>query len=133
MDSKGNSAGFTGKNNIGFADHFSGQDFVCAGNMLSGKEVLNAVSESFSKSKGELADRLVKALLSGKKVGGDKRNKAYGSASLLVVRNNHGPLGIGDRYVDLRVDYSKQPVEDLKKLLRKRKKVESFFSNEFDY
>ncbi|HKL24197.1 MAG TPA: DUF1028 domain-containing protein, partial [Candidatus Nanoarchaeia archaeon] len=65
MDSKGNSAGFTGKNNIGFANHFSSKNFICAGNMLSGEEVLKAVSESFSKSKGRLQDKLIKGLLAG--------------------------------------------------------------------
>ena len=77
MNINGKSAGFTGEGNVEFAGHLEGKDFICAGNMLSGKQVLDAVSNSFSKSKGLLADRLINALLSGEKAGGDKRDKPY--------------------------------------------------------
>ncbi len=133
MDSNGKSAGFTGEGNVEFAGHLEGKNFICAGNMLSGKQVLDAVSNSFSKFKGKLADRLIKALLSGEEAGGDKRDKPYGSASLFIVKENHGPLGIGDRYIDLRIDYSATPIQDLKELLKNRKKVDSFFSSKFKY
>ncbi len=133
MDFNGNSAGFTGEGNVGFAGHVRGRNFICAGNMISGKQVLDTVSSSFSKSKGNLAGRLIQAILAGEKVGGDKRDDPLGSASLFIVKENRGPLGIGDRYIDLRIDYSKNPIQDLKELLKSRMNVESFFSSEFNY
>ncbi|OGJ18879.1 hypothetical protein A3K73_07140 [Candidatus Pacearchaeota archaeon RBG_13_36_9] len=133
INARGESAGFTGKGNVDFAGHISGRDFICAGNMLAGKEVLDAVSKTFIKSKGNLADRLIKSLIAGEKVGGDKRNKPYGSASLFIVKKNKGPLGIGDRWIDLRIDCSATPIQDLKDLLKKRMKADNFFSSNFKY
>jgi len=122
------SACFTGKKTIHFAGHVSGKDFVCAGNTLVGRQVLDALSKTFVKSKGNLADRLIKSLIAGEKVGGDKRNKPYGSASLFVVKKDKGPCGIGDRWIDLRIDYSTTPIQDLQVLLEKRMEIEKFYS-----
>lgn len=133
MNWKGESSGFTGKGNVEFACHLNGKNFICAGNMLIGKKVLEEVSKSFIKSKGKLAERLIKSLEAGQKVGGDKRNKSYGSTSLFLVKDKHGPLGIGDRYIDLRVDYSGTPVKDLKKIYKKRMELDSFFSEKYKY
>jgi uncharacterized Ntn-hydrolase superfamily protein len=123
LNKKGTSAGFTGKKNVDFAGHVSGKDFVCAGNMLTGKEVLGKMSKAFVRSKGELADRLINALIAGEKAGGDKRNKPYGSASLFIVKKNGGPMNIGDRYIDLRIDYSNKPIQELQFLLQKRREI----------
>ncbi|MGV8141135.1 MAG: DUF1028 domain-containing protein [Candidatus Woesearchaeota archaeon] len=123
INDSGKSAGFTGKKNVEFAGHISGKDFICAGNMLAGKGVIDAVSSEFSKSKGELADRLIKSLIAGEKAGGDKRNKPYGSASLFIVKKNGGPMNIGDRYIDLRIDYSNKPISELQFLLQKRREI----------
>jgi len=133
INAGGESAGFTGNGNVDFAGHISGRYFICAGNMLAGKEVLDTVSKTFVKSKGNLADRLIKSLIAGEKVGGDKRNRPYGSASLFIVKKNKGPLGIGDRWIDLRIDYSTTPIQDLKDLLKKRMKVDNFFSSKYKY
>jgi len=133
MNSAGESAGFTGEGNVDFAGHISGKGFICAGNMLASRNVLDAVSRSFLKSKGSLAGRLINSLIAGDKIGGDKRDKPYGSASLFIVKNNKGPLGIGDRWIDLRIDYSFTPISDLKRLLKERMKVDNFYSARYRY
>ena len=133
MNAKGVSAGYIGSGNVFYAGHLKGKDFICAGNMLVGKKVLDAMEKSFSKSKGELHDRLMKALIAGEKVGGDKRDLPYGSSSLFIVKKNKGPLGMGDKYIDLRVDFSKTPVSDLQELLKFRLKVDHFYSSDFEY
>lgn len=117
MDFKGQSAGFTGKSNVSWAGHLLGNNFICAGNMLVGEEVLNAIKKSFESSKGSLAEKLVKSLLAGEKAGGDKRKRKFGSAGLIVEKENYGVLNIGNRYIDLRVDYSPNAILDLQKLL----------------
>ncbi len=133
MDKTGKSFGFTGKENEGYAGEVSGKDFICAGNMLASEKVLKAISKTFTSSKENLTERLMKCLIAGEKAGGDKRDEVYGSASLLVVKKNKGLFGLGDRWLDLRIDYSKNPIKDLKELLSKRKKFEFLFSSEFKY
>jgi len=123
MNSKGESAGFTGKDNVFWAGHLSGKDFICAGNMLIREKVLNNVKKSFENSKGDLSERLIKSLLAGEKAGGDKRNRKFGSAALIIEKKNYGFLGIGNRYIDLRVDYSKNAIRDLKELLKIKLKL----------
>lgn len=123
LNKKGTSAGFTGKKNVDYAGHISGKDFICAGNMLARKEVLDAMSRSFIKSRGELADRLIGALISGEKAGGDKRDKPYASASLFIVKKDSGPMNIGDRYIDLRIDYGREPIKELQFILQKRREI----------
>ena len=118
MNSKGESAGFSGNENVGWKGHLSGKNFICAGNMLVGEEVLNAIKDTFENSKGNLSERLIKSLSAGEKVGGDKRKKKFGSAGLIIEKENYGIFGLGDRYIDLRVDNSEDAIADLNKLLR---------------
>lgn len=124
MNSKGESAGFSGNKNVEWKGHLSGNNFICAGNMLIGERVLLEIKKTFEKSKGSLAERLIKSLIAGEKVGGDKRKRKFGSAGLIVEKKNYGVLNIGDRYIDLRVDYSSHAIKDLQKLLNVK------FSNE---
>lgn len=124
MNFKGESAGFSGEKNVCWKGHLSGKDFICAGNMLVGEEVLNAIKTTFEKSKGNLAVRLIKCLIAGENVGGDKRNRRFGSAALIIEKENYGVMGLGNRYIDLRVDYSSHAINDLQKLLKVK------FSNE---
>jgi uncharacterized Ntn-hydrolase superfamily protein len=63
---------------------------------------------------------MLAALEAADKAGGDKRGKQ--SAAILVVRDKTGPNGFGDRYIDLRVDDHKEPVEELARILNLRLK-----------
>ena len=68
--------------------------------MVSDQTVKN-LAETFERSRGSLADRLMAALKAGQAGGGDKRGMQ--SAALLVVRKNGGYLGANDRFIDIRV------------------------------
>ena len=68
--------------------------------MVSDQTVKN-LAETFERTKGNLADRLMAALKAGQAGGGDKRGMQ--SAALLVVRKNGGYLGANDRFIDIRV------------------------------
>jgi uncharacterized Ntn-hydrolase superfamily protein len=57
-----------------------------------------------------LAERLLKALETGQKIGGDKRGKA--SAALKVY-------GQKDLWIDLRVDFHPNPVMELKRIFER--------------
>jgi uncharacterized Ntn-hydrolase superfamily protein len=115
VDAKGGAAAHTGADCHDWAGHRVGAGFTCQGNILTGAETLDAMAEAFTGTQGELADRLVAALLAGDTVGGDRRGKQ--SAALLVVRPKGGYGGNTDRYIDLRVDDHPQPVRELERLV----------------
>ncbi len=116
VDAQGRAAAHTGTDCHGWAGHKLGEGFACQGNILTGPETLEAMAEAYQKTGGELADRLVAALLAGETVGGDKRGKQ--AAGVLVVKAGGGYGGDNDRYIDLRVDDDEEPVEKLVKLVK---------------
>lgn len=115
VDQNGNAAAHTGKDCFDWAGHKIGQGYTCQGNILTGGDTLDAMAEAFENTQGELADRLLAALLAGDTTGGDSRGKQ--SAGLLVVKANGGYGGDTDRYLDLRVDDDPEPVKRLESLL----------------
>jgi uncharacterized Ntn-hydrolase superfamily protein len=115
VDAQGGTAAHTGSECFDWAGHKIGEGFTCQGNILTGGETLDAMAETFTSARGELADRLVAALLAGDTVGGDRRGKQ--GAAVLVVRANAGYGGDNDRYLDLRVDDDPEPVQKLVKLV----------------
>ncbi len=115
VDSFGNAAAHTGASCYDYAGHVLGEGFCCQGNILTGKETLDAMAAAFTESDGELSDRLTVALAAGDNAGGDKRGKQ--AAAVLVVKANAGYGGDNDRYLDLRVDDHPDPVTELKKLV----------------
>jgi len=117
IDKDGRTAAFTGKRTIDWKGHFVGENYAVAGNMLVGNKVIETMADKFENSKGELAERLLKALEAGQKAGGDKRGKV--SAALLVV----GGRQIETRpFLDLRVDEHKDPVRELRRIYETYKK-----------
>ena len=120
VDANGNVSNYTGEECHDWAGAISGEHFTAQGNILIGEEVVKAMGATFENSKGELADRLLDALIAGQEKGGDKRGQQ--SAALYVVRKNGGYSGFNDRYVDLRVDDHEKPIQELKRLLDIHKK-----------
>lgn len=111
VDASGGSASFTGDECMPWANGMSGEGFACQGNILVGPEVVDGMARAFQAAEGELADRLVAALVAGDAAGGDRRGRQ--SAALLVVRDGAGYDGRNDRYIDLRVDDHADPVAEL--------------------
>jgi len=115
VDVQGGAAAHTGEDCFEYAGHWVGDGFTCQGNILTGRNVLEAMARTFQASKGELADRLVAALLAGDRAGGDRRGRQ--AAGVLVVKADGGYGGDNDRYLDLRVDDHPDPVVRLGELL----------------
>jgi uncharacterized Ntn-hydrolase superfamily protein len=120
VDSKGNPAAFTGKYCYDYAGHIIGNNFTVQGNILAGEEVLEAMAKE-AEGKGRIYEKILNALKSGESKGGDKRGKQ--SAAIIVVKRpvsntekEFDPLIIG-KYIDLRVDDSKDPLRDLENML----------------
>jgi len=116
VDARGRVAAFTGSRCIDWKGHKFGKHVVALGNILVGERVLDAMLEAYESTEGELVDKLLAALEAGDRAGGDRRGKQ--SAAILVVRENGGFLGFGDRYVDLRVDDHPEPVLELIRIFR---------------
>jgi uncharacterized Ntn-hydrolase superfamily protein len=100
--------GFTGSECTDSKGHVLGDDFAVAGNILVSKRVLEAMADAFRESKGELPHRLLRVLVAGQEVGGDKRGKM--SATLLIASSKP------KLYHDLRVDCHDHPLDELKRV-----------------
>jgi uncharacterized Ntn-hydrolase superfamily protein len=115
IDAKGNAAAFTGKKCLQWAGSKTGPNYSAQGNILASSKVVENMGKQFESSKGDLADRLVDALIGGDKAGGDARGRQ--SASLLVIKKGGGRAGYGDKNIDLRVEDHRNPIIELKRLL----------------
>jgi uncharacterized Ntn-hydrolase superfamily protein len=114
IDAKGNAATYTGDSCLTWAGGKTGKNYVCQGNILTGKEVVDSMAAAFENSKGELAVRLLDAMEAGQRQGGDSRGMQ--SMALLVVKDQGGYAGYSDRYIDLRVDDARNPFTEMRRL-----------------
>jgi len=115
IDQKGGTATFTGKSCYAWAGGVTGVNFAAQGNILVGERVVDALADTFTKTKGNLPSRLYATLLAGDRAGGDRRGRQ--SAAILVVKPKGGYGGFNDRWVDYRVDDHPDPVIRLGELL----------------
>ncbi|MCS6903105.1 MAG: DUF1028 domain-containing protein [Candidatus Bipolaricaulota bacterium] len=115
IDSQGHIAQHTGTECLEWAGHKSGKNWAAQGNILVGREVLDAMGEAFEKSEGILAEKLMAALEAAQAAGGDRRGQQAGG--ILVVRPNAYFDGVYDRLVDVRVDDHPEPIKELRRLL----------------
>lgn len=111
VGSDGAGAAWTGGECTEWRGHRTGPDHAVQGNMLTGPEVLDAMSEAFGEDRElQLEERLLRALEAGQGAGGDKRGKQ--AAGLAVIgREDY-------RRVDLRVDEHADPVRELRRVFR---------------
>ncbi len=116
VDSKGQSASYTGVKCIAAAGNIAGDNYSVQANMMLNNTVWGAMSEAFKQSTGPLAERLITALEAAQKEGGDIRGKQ--SACLLVVRGKATGNLWEDRLIDLRVEDNPNPISELKRLLK---------------
>lgn len=111
VDANGNSATFTGEKCYDWAGGKAGKHYATQGNILVGKETVEALASTFEETTGSLAERLLKALDAGQAAGGDSRGKQ--SAAIYIVKEKGGYLEANDRYIDLRVDDHPDPIKEL--------------------
>ncbi len=131
IDSKGNAASWSGGecfdwagglvgtnsaiNNFGRkGEIIVGKGFAAQGNILVGKETVEALANTFRNTKGSLADRLLASLIAGGKAGGDRRGEQ--SAALLVKRAGAGYDNTTDDLVDISVYDHQKPLQELERL-----------------
>jgi uncharacterized Ntn-hydrolase superfamily protein len=108
---RGDPAIHTGAKGLGITGAALGTDAVAAGNLLASADVPTAMLRAFDNAKGVLAERLLAGLSAGLAAGGEA-GPVY-SAGVAVVRDVAWPI------VDLRVDWSNDPVGDLRDLWKR--------------
>lgn len=110
---------YTGAKCFPWAGGLTGEDYACQGNILVSEDTVQAMARTFEETAGLLCDRLLAALVAGQAAGGDSRGQQ--SAALLVVRERGGYGGFNDRFIDLRVDDSSHPIDELQRILQLHK------------
>lgn len=142
VDARGNTASWTGDSTFDWAGGtvggqaarrsggqgqlIAGRGYAAQANIMVSDATVRGMAETFERTRGSLADRLLAALKAGQAGGGDKRGMQ--SAALLVVRKNAGYLGLNDRYIDLRVYDAVDPIQELDRLYQLHKLY--FFTSE---
>ncbi|MBA2617832.1 MAG: DUF1028 domain-containing protein [Rubrobacter sp.] len=114
VDARGRAATYTGSRCFDWAGGVTGEHYAAQGNILVGRETVEAMAKTYEETGGEFAARLLAALGAGQEAGGDSRGRQ--SAALLVVREGGGYGGDNDRVIDLRVDDHPGPIEELARL-----------------
>jgi uncharacterized Ntn-hydrolase superfamily protein len=95
----------------GWAGSCAGSCCVALGNGLAGADVVEEMVRTFERSHLSLAERLMAALESGQRAGGDIRGQQ--SAALLVVRRDGGYGSLDDRHVVISVYDHEHPIDEL--------------------
>ena len=115
VDSRGHVAAHTGIHCIPDAGDTTGNGYSVQANLMSNKKVWPAMAKAYETSNGDLAERLLAALEAGQKAGGDIRGQQ--SAAIVIVKGRRSNRPWADRVMDLRVEDSKQPIVELRRLV----------------
>ena len=116
IDARGNVAAHTGTKAISAAGHQVGKNYAVQANLMRSDAVWPAMAKAFESTRGDLADRIMAALVAGQSAGGDIRGRQ--SAALLIVRGKSTGKSWSDKLFDLRVEDSADPIGELKRLVR---------------
>lgn len=114
VDLQGNAVTYTGKSCYNWAGGLTGDGVTAQGNILVSEDTVNSMIDTYLKTRGDLAERLLSALEAGQKAGGDSRGQQ--SANLLVHKKNAGYGGGSDVYIDVRVDDHPQATSELRRV-----------------
>ena len=116
IDVNGSVAAHTGENCIYAAGHKVGPNFSVQANLMEKETVWMAMANAFEKTEGDLAEKMMSSLEAAENEGGDLRGKQ--SASLLIVTGEPTGIEWKDIIMDIRVDDHKEPLKELRRLIR---------------
>jgi uncharacterized Ntn-hydrolase superfamily protein len=115
VDAQGNVAVHTGTKCIEAAGHYQGSHFCVQANLMLRNTVWTAMAQAFETTDGDLAQRMMAALVAAEAEGGDMRGQQ--SAALRVVSAKLSNSPWGGQVFDLRVDDHPEPLKELQRLL----------------
>lgn len=110
VDRLGSSAVHSGRNVLGLWGEAQGDSCAAGGNILASATIPQVMTGAFERTPGSLAERLMTALEAGLAAGGEAG--PVHSAGLKIVDKLSWP------YIDLRIDWSENPVAELRSALR---------------
>lgn len=117
LDVQGRIAAHTGSKCIKYAGHKIGDNFSVQANMMLSNKVWPKMIETFKKNNDlPLPERIIKTLEAAESVGGDIRGMQ--SAALLIVKDEPIEDKWEDPLIDLRVEDHKEPLKELRRLLK---------------
>src|SRR5262245_11520389 len=116
VDAKGNVAAHTGKQTIPMAGHQTGAGFSVQANIMADAKVWPAMAKAYEAAQGPLAEKLLAALDAAQAAGGDLRGMQ--SAAILIVDGTRSDEAYKHIKLNLRVDDSPKPLEELRRLYR---------------
>ena len=116
VDARGNVGVHTGSRCISYASHRTGKSYSVQANIMAKPTVPAAMVKAFESTTGDLAERMLAALDAAEAEGGDLRGRQ--SAAMLVVSGEPTGDPWKDRIVDLEVADHKDPLGELRRLLR---------------
>lgn len=116
VDARGQVAVHSGRNCIAEAGHLSGDGWSVQANMMKNPSVWPAMADTFQAATGDLAERMMAALLAAQQAGGDIRGKQ--SAALLVVDEKKTEKPWEHVLFNIRVDDHPEPLAELQRLLK---------------
>jgi hypothetical protein len=114
VDAQGKAAAYTGAHCYRFAAHQTSSGVSAQGNMLRSAGTPEAMVRAFDGAGGDLAERLLAALLAAEAHGGDARGR-QAAALMVVAAEQDAPAG--PPLVDVRVEDSPDPLAELRRLL----------------
>ncbi len=119
IDMQGRSAAFTGAENGSWAGSRQGTNYTVQGNVLVGRQVIDAVADHFESTAGvkmPLAERMILALEAGQQTGGDKRRGNLQSAAIRVA--DPADPGRGGDHLTVSIDVGEHPtpVQEMKRI-----------------
>lgn len=115
IDARGRAAAHTGSRNIPEAGHIVGENYAVQANLMLNGQVWPDMARAFEAAKGDLAERMMRALNAAQAAGGDIRGKQ--SAALVIVAGKNTGKPWDDRRFDLRVEDDPEPLKELRRLL----------------
>lgn len=93
---RGESAAYTGVNCLNYKNHATGPGYAVQGNILLGQVIIDTIRNTFLRTRGPLADRMMAALEAAKIVGADTRCASRGTSSqsgfIKIVRIGDGAV-----------------------------------------
>lgn len=115
IDAQGRIAVHTGECCIQAAGHVSGNGFSIQANMMKNDSVWPAMEKAYLSAEGDLANRMLAALMAAQTAGGDIRGKQ--SAAMLVAKGEKDNEPWRHVIINLRVDDHPEPLKELERLL----------------
>jgi uncharacterized Ntn-hydrolase superfamily protein len=132
----GESAAYTGANCLDYKNHATGPGYSVQGNILLGQVIIDTMRNTFLRTAGPLADRLMKALEAAKIIGADtrcaSRNTSSQSGFIKVVRIGDGAVPYLQKVVPTTAS-GVEPIDSLRRMFNRwkdslRTRVDPFLS-----